>query len=198
MKKEALTALGLTEEQVNKVIEGYGQMIPKERLDEKISQVKVLTDQNADYNTQLEALKGVDAAGLQAKIEELQTANTLAKTEFDKQLKDTQIRAEVAKAINGKVHDIEMTFGLIDRDALTLENGAITAGLDNQIAALKESKPFLFVPESTATSAKQKLSGAVPHTTTGTGIAEPVSVGAQFAQTANAVPTSAAKNPWGQ
>lgn len=79
MNKEQLIALGLSEEQADKVVAGFGQMIPKSRLDEKIQEVKDLNEQITDRDKQLEELKKVDAKGLQAKIDELQTANETTK-----------------------------------------------------------------------------------------------------------------------
>lgn len=200
MKKEALIALGLTEEQVNKVIEGYGQMVPKARLDEKISQVNAMTEQVKDYDIQLEALKKVDAAALESKIEELQSANTQAQADFAKQLQDTLLRSEMSMALHGKVHDADLVMGLIDREALTLTDGKITSGLTEQLKTLGESKPFLFVPETqTAPPEKQKTTtGFVPHKTESSTFSEPLSVGAQFAQTANGIQAPAGNVPWGQ
>lgn len=74
-----LSCLGLTEEQADKVVVGYGAMIPKTRFDKINTAKKQLETDIALRDKQLEELEKVDAAGLQVKITELQTANTEAK-----------------------------------------------------------------------------------------------------------------------
>ncbi|MGE8207836.1 phage scaffolding protein [Heyndrickxia sp. NPDC080065] len=146
MNKEQLIALGLTEEQADKVIAGYGQMIPKSRLDEKIKEVKDLEKQIRDRDKQLEDLKKIDAKGLQEKIQELQKENETAKTEYEIKLKDTQLTSALKLALNGKAHDTDLVASLIDKTTIELgEDGNITKGLDEQIKTLQESKSFLFV-----------------------------------------------------
>lgn len=146
MNKEQLIALGLTEEQADKVIEGYGQMVPKSRLDDKITELNEAKNEIATRDTQLEELKKVDAAGLQAKITELQQANETAKSEYETNLKKSQLISAVKMDLLGKVHDMDLVVSLIDDKNIELdENGNITKGLDEQIRTLQESKSFLFV-----------------------------------------------------
>ncbi|MGE7623594.1 phage scaffolding protein [Viridibacillus sp. NPDC096237] len=148
MKKEDLVALGLTEEQADKVVAGYGAMIPKTRFDEINTAKKQLETDLALRDQQLEELKKVDAAGLQVKITELQTANTEAKTAYEQQLKDVQLSSAIKLALTGKAQDAEIVAGILDTTKIELdENGSIKGGLDDQLKTLKESKPFLFVSE---------------------------------------------------
>lgn len=159
MNKEQLVALGLTEEQADKVIAGFGTMVPKTRLDEKINEVKDLKTQLSDRDTQLEELKKVDAKALQTKIDELQKANEDAKTEYESKLKDTQLSSALKLALTGKVHDADLVTGLIDKTKIELgEDGNVTKGLDEQLKTLQESKSFLFVPEQPGVT----ISGASP------------------------------------
>jgi len=48
MNKEQLLELGLSEEQANGVIKGFGETIPKYRFDQKNMEVKKLKDQLLD------------------------------------------------------------------------------------------------------------------------------------------------------
>lgn len=160
MNKEQLIGLGLTEEQADSVVAGFGQMIPKSRLDEKIQEVKGLNDTIKERDGQLEELKKVDAKGLQTKIDELQQANETAKSEYESKLKDTQLSSALKLALAGKVHDADLVAGLIDKATIELgADGNVTKGLDEQIKTLQESKSFLFVQESNTTPA---IKGAIP------------------------------------
>ena len=153
MNKEQLIALGLTEDQANSVVTGFGQMIPKSRLDEKIEEVKGLNATIKERDTQLEDLKKVDAKGLQTKIDELQTANDTAKTEYESKLKDAQLSSAVKLALAGKVHDADLVSTLIDKATIELDaDGNVTKGLDEQIKTLQESKSFLFAEKEEANS----------------------------------------------
>ncbi|MEC1716616.1 phage scaffolding protein [Schinkia azotoformans] len=159
MNKEQLIALGLTEEQADKVIAGFGQMIPKSRLDEKIQEVKDLNNQIKDRDKQLEELKKVDAEGLQQKIDDLQEENKKTKMDYETKLKDTQLTSALKLALASKVHDTDLVTGLIDKTKIELgEDGNISKGLDDQIKTLKESKSFLFVSETKPNGIK----GATP------------------------------------
>ncbi|MFJ7971312.1 phage scaffolding protein [Psychrobacillus sp. NPDC096389] len=160
MNKEQLIALGLTEEQANKVIEGYGPTIPKSRFDDVNNTKKQLELDIASRDKQLEELKKVDAAGLQTKITELQQENADAKVKYENDLKETQLYSAIKFALAGKVHDADIAITQIDKKLIELDaEGKVTKGLDEQLKTLQESKPFLFVPETT-----QTFKGVIPVT----------------------------------
>ncbi|WJY27467.1 phage scaffolding protein [Sporosarcina trichiuri] len=194
MNKEQLKALGLTDEQADQVIAGYGQMIPKSRLDDKIEEVKSLNATIADRDKQLKELKKVDAEGLQAKITELEESNKKAKAEYEEKLKATQLNSAVKLALAGKVHDADLVAGLIDGKTIELDqDGKVTKGLDEQLKTLQEAKSFLFLP---------KEAPADPPAPRGTKPAEgnpagkpAASVGASFAQQMNEQ-HKPENNPW--
>lgn len=195
MKKEELVAMGLTEEQAQKVLDGFGTMVPKSRLDDKINEVKDLTTQLKDRDTQLTELKKVDAAGLQNKITELQQKNETDKADFEEKIKDTQLKSALKLALTGKVHDADLVTGLIDRKLIELsDEGKVTKGLDEQLKTLQESKSFLFVPEKQEKQTTFK--GWNP--AGGDGGNADISIGANFAKSANEKGTSGSENsPWG-
>ncbi|WP_313150834.1 phage scaffolding protein [Lysinibacillus capsici] len=192
MKKEDLIALGLSEEQADKVIAGFGTMVPKSRLDDKINEVKDLTTQLKERDTQLNDLKKIDAAGLQTKIEELQQQNENDKAEYEAKIKDTQLKSALKLALASKVHDTDLVTGLIDKSTIELdEEGNVKKGLDEQIKTLRESKAFLFTPENEERTLPK---GTKPGE--GRSSDKPVSIGAQFAQQANVQSKSTEKTPW--
>lgn len=152
MKKEALIALGLTEEQAQSVLDGFGHMVPKARLDEKIEELKAVQTQVTERDTQLEELKP-KAAGNEAlleQIQKLQDENKTAKEQYDAELSETRLSSAVKLALTGKVQDLDIVSGLLDKTKIELDElGNIKGGLDDQLTTLKESKSFLFVPETT-------------------------------------------------
>lgn len=194
MNKEQLIALGLTPEQADKVIEGYGTTIPKSRFDEVNNAKKQLETDIASRDKQLEELKKVDAAGLQAQIEKLQGENATAKQEYESKLKDTQLSSAIKLALAGKVHDADIAITQIDKTTIELDTeGKVTKGLDEQLKTLQESKPFLFVPEKK----EQKFKGWDP-VDSNLDKDLPQDIGSNFAKEANSkgVPAEKALNPW--
>lgn len=147
MKKEDLIALGLTEEQADAVIAGYGQMVPKTRLDAKIQEVNDLKGQIAGYDTQLEELKKVDAEGLQIKIAELQQANENIKTEYEQKLQQRDYDYALENALrDAKAKNPVAVKALLKTDAIKLVDNQFV-GLEEQLTALKVSDDYLFVAE---------------------------------------------------
>lgn len=74
MKREDLTALGISDENVDKIMSMHGKDIEKHKTAAETAhgQVTNLTGQLADRDRDIEALKKVDAAGLQKQLEALQ------------------------------------------------------------------------------------------------------------------------------
>ncbi len=81
MNKEELIKLGLTDELANKVVENYGHMIPKTRLDEEIEKKKDLEKQLKDKEEELAELIKSNADNEKAK--------QASETEFSKYKSDT-------------------------------------------------------------------------------------------------------------
>lgn len=149
MNKEQLIALGLTEEQAEKVVEGYGIMIPKARLDEKIAELKTATDTIAERDKQIEDLGKAagDSEALQKQITELSEANKKAAEEHAAAIQKVQFDNALEKAYAAaKVKSIKSLTGHIDLDKVKLEGESLT-GLDEQLTALKETDSYLFEAE---------------------------------------------------
>lgn len=183
MKKEDLIALGLTEEQAQSVLDGFGQVIPKSRFDEVNNAKKTLEQQVADYETQLKDLqdKAKGNEELQTEITKLQEAQQQAKTQYEQQLQEERLNAAVKLSLAGKVQDVDIVASLLDKAKIELDDkGAIKGGLDDQLTTLKESKSFLFVPEKGNNQQhQQQMRGFVPPAGNGEGqpAAQPKSLG---------------------
>jgi len=148
MNKEQLVALGLTEEQADKVITGYGHMVPKSRLDDKIQDLKDLQKTLEDRDKQLEELKKVDAAKLQEEITKLQTANETLKTEYETKLTQREFDYALENALrDAKAKNPKAVKALLNSEGIKLVDGKLT-GLDEQLKVLKTSDDYLFQSES--------------------------------------------------
>lgn len=118
--------------------------VPKDQYNALAETKTKLEGDLADRDVQLEDLKKVDAAGLQAEIERLQGENQAATDKYQKELKDLQLTNAIKLALAGKVYDEDLASGLIKRDELILSEEGKVVGLDAQIESLQESKAFLF------------------------------------------------------
>lgn len=129
-----------------KELEGYVSKEKYDEVEQKSSQLEVSVK---NYETQLETLKTAagDNATLKQQIADLQTQNQQKEEEYQKELKNLKLTNAIKMAISTSAQDSDLVAGLVDREKLILgEDGKVT-GLDEQVKALKESKPFLFKPE---------------------------------------------------
>ena len=133
--------------------------VPKDKYNTLAETKTKLEGDLSDRDKQLEDLKKVDAAGLQAEIERLQGENKTAKEEYEKELKDLQLANAIKLALTGKVHDEDLASQLIKKDELILSEEGKVVGLDAQITSLKESKAFLFKEEDAKNNDNQQQSG---------------------------------------
>jgi vacuolar-type H+-ATPase subunit I/STV1 len=146
MNKEQLIALGLTEEQADKVVEGYGITIPKSRFDEKNEELKGLKDQIKDYDTQLSDLQSKAAGNeaLQGEITKLQDANKQAVADYETKLQEQSYTFALDSALNGaKVKNVKAVKALLESEKIKLDGETLT-GLQEQLEALKTSDSYLF------------------------------------------------------
>ena len=154
MNKEQFIALGFTEEQATKAAvasaEELKAYIPKTRFDEVNEAKKQAEKDIATRDKQIEDLKKVDAAGLQATIEKLQKENKDAADKYATDMKELTLTNAIKMALAGKVHDESLAANLVDKTKLVID-GEKVVGLDEQVKSLKETKAFLFKPENTQT-----------------------------------------------
>ena len=121
-----------------------GKYVPKKRLDDKIADLKEMQKQKEAVESQLESLKGIDAEGLKAKIEELQNENAATKKQFEDTLKkrdfDDALRNQL-KEYNPK--NLKLVETLLNHENLKLVDGKII-GLDEQMKSIKKDNEYLF------------------------------------------------------
>ncbi|MEH6941520.1 phage scaffolding protein [Bacillus sp. JJ722] len=154
MNKEQLVAIGLTEEQADKVIAGFGTMIPKSRLDDKIQEAKDLKIELDKRDGQLAELKKIDVDGLKTKIDELQSTNETTKIEYEGKLQAKDFNFALERALHdAKAKNPKAVRALLNTEAITLD-GENLLGLSDQLEKLKETEDYLFESDN--------LSGRTP------------------------------------
>lgn len=157
MNKEQLMELGLTEEQADKVLAKYVNMIPKHRFDEVNEEKKELKNQLDERDAQLKELK-TNASGneeLTAKITELEELNKTTKEDYEAKM--ATLRKETAIELllkDQKAKNIKAVKALLDLEKVTLD-GEKLIGLEEQLKSLKESDSYLFGEDT--------LSGRTPN-----------------------------------
>ena len=151
MKLEDLTKAGFTEEQATKILELHrkaidGNYVPKQTFNEERDKLKTANETIATRDKQIEELgkfKGT-ADDLQKKVDELTEANSTAKKEYEEKLKKMEQTSALTAQIVDQVHNPEDILSRIDLTKLTIEGGKVTAGLAEQLDALKKSHPHYF------------------------------------------------------
>lgn len=147
MKTDELTALGLTEEQVQKVLAMNGKDINQLKASNDAAQTELsgLREQLKAAGETIDGLKKLDAEGLKRAAQEWKdkyAADTAALQEkINAQAKDAAVRLAVAKE---NVHDEALTMAALDLGKVIVAEDGAVSGLSEQVAVLREQKPFLF------------------------------------------------------
>lgn len=150
LKKEDLIALGLTEEQANKIVEDQKDYIPRSRLKEETDTIAELKKQLEERAADLTKLQGEAGKGsdLEKKLADLQTQYKVDTDTLNKQLSDARLDAALDMALSkAKARDPVSVKAHIKRDALKLKEDGSVEGLD--IETLTKEKPYLFEIEQT-------------------------------------------------
>ena len=149
MKKEDFTALGLSEELAEKAAAASAEelkgMVPRDRLNEVTKERDQLKTAKEKAEADLETLKKStgDNAELQKKIEQLQKDAQQADADHAAELKALKLTNAIRMAITD-AQDGDIVAGLLDKEKLILGDDGKVTGLEDQVKALREQKPFLF------------------------------------------------------
>ncbi|MCM3110677.1 phage scaffolding protein [Lederbergia lenta] len=180
MNREELKELGLSDEQIDKVMASHGKVVnaTKEKADKVESlesQIEDYKGQLADRDTQLQEL-GEKAKGneeLTAQIEDLKQQNETTKSEYEGKLEKQAFDHKLENSLSGaKVKNTKALRALLDMDTIKLD-GDVLKGLDNQLDALKESDAYLFETEEAPPNSPTIVTSGNPNGGTNTGNDDP-------------------------
>lgn len=168
MNRKFLEKLELSEEQIDQIMAEHGKST--QELQNKLSSAEgnatSLQNQLDERDKDLKALKkeSEDNAELLQKYNDLDKKYKTQKEEHEIEMADIKLNHAISMQISNKVHDASIVNGLLDKSKLSLDENGGVKGLDEQLTALKESKGFLFVPETEPTTGH--VAGAKPQGTT--------------------------------
>jgi len=151
MNREELKTLGLTEEQIDKVMAAHGKVVngTKVELDTVTSERNDLKNQLKDRDGQLDDLsKQVkDNKDLSDEIDRLKEENKTATQDLQDKLDKQAFDFSLDKALSAaKVKNAKAVKALLDADKIKLD-GEQLLGLDDQLKTIKESDGYLFADE---------------------------------------------------
>ncbi len=151
LKKEDLIALGLTEEQANKIVEDQKDYVPRSRLKEESDTIAALNKQLDARDADIKKLQGDAGKGseLEKSLTDLQAKYKSDTDALGKQLADAKLDAALDAVLSkAKARDPVSVKAHIKRDALKLKDDGTVEGLD--IETLTKEKPYLFEIETEA------------------------------------------------
>lgn len=148
MKREELKELGLTDEQIGSIMALHGVTV-----NELNSRVSTAEQQATQYQEQLEKNQNelndfkANAKGnedLTKQLEDLQSRFDEIKTSSEQQIADLKKSSAIDLALTqAGAKNIKAAKALLDSESLELTDEGLK-GLDDQLAALKESDGYLF------------------------------------------------------
>jgi chromosome segregation ATPase len=153
MTRDEIKAIlpNITKEELDKIMDINGSDIEKAKGDVTAlnTQITDLSNQITDRDNQLKELKSTatNNADLTKKIEELETANKTAKSNYEKTIADMKRDNAINNSIrDAKAKNVKAVRALLDLDKIKMD-GDTVLGLKDQIDALAKSDAYLFEVE---------------------------------------------------
>lgn len=148
MQRKFLEELGLNKEAIDKILDENSADIGKAKgdYDDLKKQLTASEDQIKERDKQLEELKKTagDNAELLKQIADLQAENNAVREKHEADMKELKLSTAIKLAVGETAQDADLVSGLFDRTKLILADDGKITGLDEQLKAIRESKPFLF------------------------------------------------------
>jgi hypothetical protein len=148
MKRDDLKTLGLTEEQIDKIMALNGQDIEanKAKLTTLQSELDGTKKLVTDANTEIENFKKLDIEGVRKAADEWKAKAEQAEAEAVKQIQMLKFDHALDGALTGaKAKNAKAVKALLEMQNLKLnETDGSIIGLDDQIKKVKETNEYLF------------------------------------------------------
>ena len=162
MTRDEIKAIlpNISKDELDKIMAINGSDIEKAKGDTTAlnTQITNLTNQISDRDNQLKDLKAksADNESLTQKIEELETANATAKSNYEKIVADMKRDHAVNNGIrDAKAKNVKAVRALLDMDKIKMD-GDTVIGLKDQLDALAQSDVYLFDVEDTTNKGGMK------------------------------------------
>lgn len=172
--KDKLVKLGLSDELAQKVVDNFGDIVDgvyvtKERFNEVNKELKQAKDTISERDSQLDKLKNDNESNedLKKTIQDLQKANKEAIQKAESDLAAERKSNAIKLELMGKVHNTDITMSQLKLDEIIMDDsGKVKSGLKEQLASLKKTDGYLFIPEDNNTNNNQNaqayVKGATP------------------------------------
>lgn len=147
MRREDLTKLGLTDEQINQIMTWNGQDIEKQKSSAETVKTELdgLKAQLTEANKQIEAFKGMNIDQIKASADEWKTKAEQAQANAAAQVAQLRFDHALDGALNGvKAKNSKAVRALLNTELLKLAEDGSISGLKEQLEKVKSENDFLF------------------------------------------------------
>lgn len=154
MKREFLKELGLTDEQIDKIMSENGKDVEKAKgdLSTKETELESTKKQLKKANKQIEEFKEMDIEGIKAAADDYKEKYEKAQKEAKEEMDKLKFNHKLEGALTGaKAKNIKAVMALLDMEGLKLNKDEIV-GLNDQLDKIKEENEYLFEEEDTTPS----------------------------------------------
>lgn len=142
MKREFLKELGIADDVIDKIMAENGKDITREqeKIGEKDKEIELISSQLKEANKTIKSYKDMDIDGIKQSATEWETKAKQLEKEKTSLKNDYALKSAIdnANSIDG-----DLLLKIINKEELKFQDDKII-GLDEQIASIKESKPYLF------------------------------------------------------
>lgn len=146
MKREFLKKLGLTDEQIDKIMGENGKDVEKAKgdLSTKETELASAKEQLGTANSKIEEFKEMDVEGIKAAADDYKTKYEEAQNKAKDELEKLQFEHQLENAIrDSKAKNVKAVKALLDIEALKNSNNQIE-DINQAIKATKEENDYLF------------------------------------------------------
>lgn len=149
MRREMLKELGLSDEQIDKIMAENGRDVERHKTAAETTKAELdgLKSQLSERDKQLKELQegSGDNAALKEQLAALETANKEQRTAFEKEMQDLRFQSALnTELLKTDVVDADLIGVKLDKSKIKLNDDGTLAGLSEQLEGLKSSYSFLF------------------------------------------------------